>query len=45
MDRLYDMLIQVGYFPMKNELGSRKDGFYRFHEAIRHNIEECEEFH
>jgi hypothetical protein len=31
---------------IKNESGSRKSAnFYRFHEAMRHNIDECEEFH
>jgi len=45
-DMLYDMLVQAGYLPMKNKLGSRKDdGFYRFHKAMGHNIEECKEFH
>ena len=30
----------------KNESGSRKsDNFYRFHEAMRHIIDECEEFY
>lgn len=46
MDRLYDMLAQVGCLPIKNELGSRKnDNFYRFHKGMRHNIDECVEFH
>jgi hypothetical protein len=46
MDRLYDMLVQVRCLLIKNESGSRKSAnFYRFHEAMRHNIDECEEFH
>jgi hypothetical protein len=46
MDRLYNMLVQAKYLPIKNELGSRKsDSFYRFCEVIGHNIDECEDFH
>jgi len=46
MDKLYDMLVQDKYLPIKNESNSRKsDNFYRFHEAMRHNIDECKEFH
>jgi hypothetical protein len=46
MDRLYDMLVQVGCFPTKNESGSRKsNSFCRFHKAMRHNIDEYKEFH
>ena len=45
MDKLYDMLMQVSYLPIKNESGSRKsDIYYRFHEAMRYNIDECKEF-
>jgi hypothetical protein len=46
IDRLYDMLVQVGYLPIKNKSDPRKsDIFCRFHETIGHNIDECEEFH
>jgi hypothetical protein len=46
MDRFYDMLVQLGCLPTKNESGLRKsDTFCRFHEAMGHNINECEEFH
>jgi len=46
MDKLYDMLMQVSYLPIKNESGSRKsDNFYRFYEVIGHDIDECEQFH
>ena len=46
MDKLYDMLMQVGYLLIKNESGSRKsDNFYRFYEVIGHDIDECEQFH
>ena len=46
MDRLYDMLIQVDYFPAQNRSGPRKDdSFGRFHKAMEHNIERCKEFH
>jgi len=46
MNKLYDMLVQVEYLPIKNEWGSTKSGnFYRFHKVMRHNINECEEFH
>jgi hypothetical protein len=44
MDRLYDILMQAGYLPAKS-ITRRGDHFCRFHEAIRHNIEKCEEFH
>jgi hypothetical protein len=40
------MLVQVGYLLIKNESDPRKsDIFCRFHKAIGHNIDECEEFH
>jgi hypothetical protein len=46
MDRLYDILVQARCLPTKNELGSRKsDNFCKFHKAMRHNIDEYEEFH
>jgi hypothetical protein len=46
MDRLYDMFVQVGCFPTKNESGSRKrNSFCRFHKGMRHNIDEYKEFH
>jgi len=46
MDRLNDMLVQVGCLPTKNELGSRKsDTFCRFHKVLRHNIDEYRKFH
>jgi hypothetical protein len=46
MDRLYNMLVQAKYFPIKNESGLRKsNSFYRFCEVIGHNIDECEDFH
>jgi hypothetical protein len=46
IDRLYDMLVQIGYLPIKNESDPGKsDIFCKFHEAIGHNIDECEEFH
>lgn len=39
IDRLYDMLVQVGYLPIKNESGSRKsNNFYRFHKAMEQHI-------
>ena len=46
MDRLYDMFVQVGCFPTKNESGSRKrNNFCRFHKGMRHNIDKYKEFH
>jgi hypothetical protein len=46
MDRLYDMLVQVGYLPTKNKSSSRKcDNFYMFHKEMGQNIDGCEEFH
>jgi hypothetical protein len=40
------MLMQAKYLPTKNgSYPGRDDGFCRFHEAIGHNIEGCEEFH
>jgi hypothetical protein len=45
MDKLYDILVQVGCLLIKNESSSRKsDIYYRFHEAMRYNIDECKEF-
>ena len=35
----------MGCLLIKNESGSRKsDIYYRFHEAMRYNIDECKEF-
>ena len=46
MNKLYNILVQVECLPPKNESGSKKsDGFYKFHEAMGHNINVCEEFH
>jgi hypothetical protein len=46
MDKLYDILVQAKCFRTKNESGSKKsDGFNKFHKAMGHNIDECEEFH
>jgi len=36
MDRLYDMLVQAGYLPIKSELGLKKsDNFCRFHKTYK----------
>jgi hypothetical protein len=44
INRLYNMLMQVGYLPTRS-IARKGNHFYRFHEVTRHIIEECGKFH
>jgi hypothetical protein len=44
INRLYDMLMKIGYLPTRS-MTKKGNHFCRFDEAIRHSIEEYGKFH
>jgi hypothetical protein len=42
LDRLYNIQVQVGYLPIKNESSLKKgDNYYKFHKKIGRIVDKC----